>query len=427
MIYYLLKYLAKIVVKVYFNEVNLMHADKLPMDKPLILAANHQSAFTEPIVLGALAPFPVHFITRGDVFVKRFLWFFKATNQIPIFRFRDGFSQMKKNIDSFDRVYEELHNGARVIIFCEGMMKWEKKLHPIQKGAARMAVGAWEKDHDCDVHIVPLGVNYENHCKMQRRVDVSIGNPIRIKDYEALLQTDKRKAINKLTKELQKNLQPQIIDVKTEEHYDLGDKITQMYWNKEKRKLNFVKTNRPEVFDPAVKVAAQTKILDEDKTVQSAMQAYANTLGEQFLEKDYSIKHANSFSFSHSLLFYLIIVPLGIVGIVANALPMMLTEYISSTRTSKAEFYASVKPAVGLFAYLFYVILWFFMWAIFFNWSIAAWSLLGLFGFGYFGLILWDRMPFRAAYHKLGISSKDELEKLKVKRASVVQNFNELS
>ena len=235
MLYYLLKYISKGMMRIYFGKVYIDGLEKVPKDKPLILAANHQSAFLEPVLLGGIMPFPVHFITRGDIFVKKWMWFFNAVNMVPIFRFHDGFSQMKKNMSSFDHVYNALRDGARIIIFCEGQMKWEKKLHSLQLGAARMAVGAYDRHRDLDIYVVPIGINYEDHLTFRRYLKISIGEAIKLTDHTGDIDKSQRPALKSVTEELAQRLKPEIIHIESEEHYELANRMLMMYDNNKKR------------------------------------------------------------------------------------------------------------------------------------------------------------------------------------------------
>ncbi|MBP7306790.1 MAG: 1-acyl-sn-glycerol-3-phosphate acyltransferase, partial [Saprospiraceae bacterium] len=124
--------------RIYSNKFN-----ELPDNTPIMLACNHNNAFSDALFVGSyLSDLDMNFITRGDVFNPKMMWFFNLTNQIPIFRFRDGYENLKKNNNSLEFCYKALGKNQRIIIFSEGDCITEKRLRHLQKGTARMAFGA---------------------------------------------------------------------------------------------------------------------------------------------------------------------------------------------------------------------------------------------------------------------------------------------
>ena len=409
MLYYLLKYISKAMMRVYFGKVYIDGLEKVPKDKPLILAANHQSAFIEPVLLGGIMPFPVHFITRGDVFVKRYMWFFKQTNQIPIFRFHDGFKKMKRNLDSFQHVYDALKKGARVIIFCEGHMKWEKKLHNLQLGAARMAVGAYTQDRDLDIYVVPIGINYEDHLTFRRYVKISIADPIRLADHTAEIDTNQRHVLRSVTDELGKRLKPEVIHIGTENHYELGNKMLALKDNNRRRTFFPFFSNDRRAIKESIDYAARTAILDTDENSFKSADEYSSKLGEKFIYRDYALTHPGDFNVLRKLYYYGFVVPLGVLGVAMNGLPLFLSNRITHQRTTVPEFVGSVKSNLGSIFYFLYSVL------VVIAFSVYCWHL-GLASFfvllisGLYALYYWDRKPYWRAHRQLNLLSSSDKE-----------------
>lgn len=142
--------------RIYSNKFN-----ELPDNTPIMLACNHNNAFSDALFVGSyLSDLDMNFITRGDVFNPKMMWFFNLTNQIPIFRFRDGYENLKKNNNSLEFCYKALGKNQRIIIFSEGDCITEKRLRHLQKGTARMAFGAYETSGVDNLVIYPVGINY---------------------------------------------------------------------------------------------------------------------------------------------------------------------------------------------------------------------------------------------------------------------------
>ena len=160
MFYQTLKVLMTLALRVYFRNIDLRGIDRIPKKGPILFACNHPSSFMEACILACFQPRELHFLVRGDVFSIKWLKpLLIKTNQIPIFRFRDGFSKLKKNKNTFSATYEVLNRGGAVIIYPEGSTEMVKQLRPLQRGLARMAFGLLDGDRDHPLQVVPVGVN----------------------------------------------------------------------------------------------------------------------------------------------------------------------------------------------------------------------------------------------------------------------------
>src|SRR4029079_6252600 len=102
MIYAFIRLWSTIFLRLYFRKTIIYGCDRVPMKEPLILASNHPSAFLEASILATVMKRCLHFLVRGDMFSPRFKWLFNWTNQIPIYRKKDGIANLRKNASSFD-------------------------------------------------------------------------------------------------------------------------------------------------------------------------------------------------------------------------------------------------------------------------------------------------------------------------------------
>lgn len=78
----------------------------------------------------------------------------------------------------YQYVFDHLSAGNCVGIFPEGGSHDRTDLLPLKAGVAIMALGAMTNDPDCDVKIVPCGMNYFNAHKFRSRAVVEFGHPI---------------------------------------------------------------------------------------------------------------------------------------------------------------------------------------------------------------------------------------------------------
>lgn len=188
----------------------------IPPKGPLIVASNHPSAFLEASILGTVLKRPLHYLVRGDMFHPRFKWLFDWTNQIPIYRQKDGISNLRKNASSFELTYQKLAEGDAVLIFPEAKTILEKRMRPIQRGTAHLAFGTlpYLKPGE-ELRILPVGVNFTEPRYPGTDVVIRFGPSFVA---EAATRED-REAIERFTEHLSDALSPLIVQV-TDEAYD---------------------------------------------------------------------------------------------------------------------------------------------------------------------------------------------------------------
>ena len=119
-VYQVMRYYCRFVVRIFFGKVEIIGKENIPKDQPVIYSSNHQNAFMDALIIGGLSPKTTYSVTRSDVFKKKYEWFMDAFNMIPIYRIRDGFSQLAKNEETFRRINRCLSQGHALTIFSEG-------------------------------------------------------------------------------------------------------------------------------------------------------------------------------------------------------------------------------------------------------------------------------------------------------------------
>lgn len=220
MIYAFIRVWAIIFLRLYFRKTIVYGRDHIPEQGPLILASNHPSAFLEAAILTTVMNRPVHFLVRGDMFNPKFQWLFTWTKQIPIYRKKDGITNLRKNASSFDLTYRKLGEGEAVLIFPEAKTILEKKMRPIQRGTAHLAFGTlpFIKNGE-QLMIQPVGVNFTEPRLPGTDIVVRFGQPFVTQQ----ATREDRDAIERFTEELSNALSPLIIQVEDslEKNYDV--------------------------------------------------------------------------------------------------------------------------------------------------------------------------------------------------------------
>jgi 1-acyl-sn-glycerol-3-phosphate acyltransferase len=173
-IYRFMKNYCTSVLWFYFKKWQVRNVAPVP-NGPVIFVSNHQNAFLDAIILGCSSHRNPWFLTRANVFqkdlVKKIFNIFKMT---PVYRFRDGFSTLRKNDEVIENCVQLLSKGEAILIFGEGNHDEHWRLRTLQKGFARIAIAAEEKNNwTLGVKIVPVGIQYDAHKKFRSRVLIS--------------------------------------------------------------------------------------------------------------------------------------------------------------------------------------------------------------------------------------------------------------
>lgn len=100
----------------------------------------------------------------------------------------------------YDEVFNELSAGGCIGIFPEGGSHDRTDLLPLKAGVAIMALGALAKDPNCDVKIIPVGMNYFHAHKFRSRAVIEFGHPIEVHPDQvaAYKAGDRRNAVGSL-------------------------------------------------------------------------------------------------------------------------------------------------------------------------------------------------------------------------------------
>jgi glycerol-3-phosphate O-acyltransferase/dihydroxyacetone phosphate acyltransferase len=254
MVYQIIRLWATFFLRLYFRKTVVYGLEHIPRKGPLIVASNHPSAFLEASILGTVLGRPLHYLVRGDMFHPKFNWLFDWTNQIPIYRQKDGISNLRKNASSFELTYRKLADGEAVLIFPEAKTTLEKRMRPIQRGTAHLAFGTLPFIKDGDVlPILPVGVNFTEPRLPGTDVVVRFGAPF----ITTQATREDREAIDRFTSTLSEAMSPLIIQVNEESHDAYYDVLASVY-------LRFDQA-RPDgsIHDDLVALAAATNQMEQ--------------------------------------------------------------------------------------------------------------------------------------------------------------------
>ncbi|MDW7693463.1 1-acyl-sn-glycerol-3-phosphate acyltransferase [Flammeovirgaceae bacterium SG7u.111] len=224
--YYFLKVRLFFGYRLYYRKFQIGGMKNVPTGCPVLFAPNHQNALVDPLVAGGPTIRCPYFLTRGDIFEKKLIGdFMRGLKMLPIFRFRDGLVNVKRNSDSMGISIQKLIDGNSLLIFPEGNHNLQYRLRPLQKGIARIAFDVEEKTgFASNLKIVPVGIHYENHFKGGQRTLVNFGEPISVKEYQEMYEENAREAYDAILVELSARMKPLMVDIPINEYGEIERK-----------------------------------------------------------------------------------------------------------------------------------------------------------------------------------------------------------
>ncbi len=168
----------------YFKSIKVYGLENMPKHKAVLILCNHQNALLDPLIIATRLNNFAYFLTRAGVFKKEFIAkFLKAFNMIPVYRIRDGWSNITNNNSIFKTVTKLLNQNNTIVIFPEGNHNLARRVRPLSKGFTRIVFDTLENFPDTDLQIVPMGLNFINAEKFADSVALFVGKPINAKDY----------------------------------------------------------------------------------------------------------------------------------------------------------------------------------------------------------------------------------------------------
>lgn len=361
LLYQMVRPLMDWALKRHYRRIDLAYTERIPQNKAVILAANHPTAFIEPCILACFLDRPLYFLVRGDLFKKPlFRLLLEWLHMLPVYRIQDGgYQNLKQNYDTFAACFKALSEKRTIMILAEGRCIHEKRLRPLKKGTARLALGALEADPSLDeVYIVPVGVNYTHADRTDSEVLIRFGEPILASRFRESYAKQPNLAINELTDVLKESLHEHVIHIDYPQDDRVAENMLEIAQSSRSQQLIKVVTNSEKALEQEKEVVGKiNRMQEEDKnTLKYLTGEYFGRLA-QFGLDDAALtnKYARKRKSTARLLVGL---PLALLGFLWHLPPLLIAEGVATAKVKTIEFYAPVRLVVWLATTVFYSLLW---------------------------------------------------------------------
>lgn len=364
--YWLLQSYAKLCFSIYYRKVEVVNKNRIPLNQPVILAPNHQNALMDAMVLVCKTQFQNVFLARADIFKgKRMTRFLTFLNIMPIYRMRDGIENVKRNDVVFEKTLQVLHNMRNPLgLFAEGNHGDKRRLRPLVKGLFRIGLQAQENYGNLPaVKIIPVGIDYGHYQHFRSTLFVNVGEPIEVSSFNDTYRENPVLAINQLKDAFSAALSRQMIDIQTEEFYDLYMHLREIFNDEMLEELSIQDTSLASKFkaDKAM-IELLNKELSRNpenmRSLNEVVSDYQQSVRKAGL-RDWVIRKQpfSLLGMALSVLAKLLLLPVFLFGFLNNWLPYWFT----GTRVKNikdTQFHSSFKYVIGMIAFpLWYLIL----------------------------------------------------------------------
>ncbi len=209
------RWLVRRALLLYYPRIEVEGRERIPPTGPVLFVANHPNSLMDPAVISFTAQRPVHFFAKAPLFdVPVFGALMRALGMVPAYRGQDDRASVRKNLETLELGAKYLVRGEAVGIFPEGKTHDREGLEQVRTGAARIAASAVQGG--AALVIVPLGLNFERKERFRSSIWVRVGEPIDAAQIFREQAGEERKAMRRLTEEIDARLKQAVVHLDDE-------------------------------------------------------------------------------------------------------------------------------------------------------------------------------------------------------------------
>jgi 1-acyl-sn-glycerol-3-phosphate acyltransferase len=197
---------ARLTLRVFFREIEVVGLARVPRGVPLLVVANHVNSLVDPLLILAFLG------VRLRILAKSTLWRHPVVapllvlgGAVPVYRRQDG-TDMTRNFDTFRRCRAVLAGGGAVLLFPEGTSHSQPHRLPLKTGAARIALETEACHGPVGLRVIPVGLSYEAKGEFRSRVLIHVGDPIDPTPERERYGRQGRVAVRELTERIARGL-----------------------------------------------------------------------------------------------------------------------------------------------------------------------------------------------------------------------------
>lgn len=353
--YLMLKITLQYATRIFYPRQKMLNTPKELYGRT-IYVSNHAASFMDPLIVAGMRRPIVFFMTRSDVFTpltKPILW---AAHMFPIYRQHDGEDTKAKNEEIFKKCTRVLSFGRNLLIFGEGFTDdvFIRRLKPVKKGAARIGFTSLEElNWSKKIYMAAVGVNYSEPNRMLSDVLVSTSDKFCLNDYREMYEENPSKAINEVTKRIEKLMQDQITHIENKDLANFHESVMQLT----RKGMNAVSYDRSISLVDRYKYSQKlanwlNQQSPEENTslsnLKEKVDAYFQLLKRSKTEEEYVYRVAeNKLNNTLNYIYLVLVFPFMILGLIHCGIPYILIKRMVEKTFKRRVFWGSVKLLLG--------------------------------------------------------------------------------
>jgi hypothetical protein len=214
----------------------------------------------------------------------------------------------------------------------------ERIIHKIKTGAARIGLGAEEKnDFLLNVQIVPAGINYSASTKFRSDVHCRFGRPIKLMDFKEKYQKDNWLAVEDVTNQIRKALEKLTITVSDKADEDIVKSLESIYKKELTVNLGMDKKSKSDDFNISKGIIKALEWFSKNKPkwtldMKQSIRNYISMLDRLNIRDEFLSTGQSKITFFRriqSWLFLIIGFPVFVYGVIINYLPYKISGHLA--------------------------------------------------------------------------------------------------
>jgi len=362
--YWVLKQIVRFAELIIYKKIVINGKEKIPKNKPILFAPNHQNALSDPMAVLLYTPYQPVWLARADIFKNKIaasiLRFMKI---MPVYRIRDGKDQLTNNDQTFENSIRVLKSNGALALFPEAAHSGKRQMLMHKKAVPRIVFMAEEKAHEnIDIQIIPTGIYYSSYWKFNRSVVVNFGEPVPVNDYLEAYKENPNTATLALRDKLYEAIDEQVINIRSKKHYYEFEMIrefygtsylerqnkkyslTNLFWSDQKltRKLDKLEQTSPEKAD----------------SLSRAARSYQQALNKHHLRNWLFVNNKYNFlKLGGNKLLLLLGLPFFLYGFIFNAIPFFAIDILVRKKIKDFAFWSTFSLVLGIILFpIFYLL-----------------------------------------------------------------------
>ncbi len=228
--------LARLLMWVFFRDLEVTDSASLPPGGPTVLVANHQNGLVDGLVLMAALHRHPRFLGKSTLWkILPLRPFLALAGVIPVYRAVEASrssaspaDRAQRNDEAFSTSRHLLGEGAMVTVFPEGISHDRSTIQQLRTGAARIALGAAADDAIANVVVTAAGLVYDDKSRFRSRALVRVGPPRAVAPYVSGYRSDARGAVHALTADIADDLRAVAPDYRSWEFAERCAQLAEM-------------------------------------------------------------------------------------------------------------------------------------------------------------------------------------------------------